>query len=260
MQTTTQCSSIARVNGIAVSGEHETLSPDELRGRTCTELLRQAAQSSGLLPADDTPGADGVISEQACAAIDALIERSVRVPAPSDEACRRHYDAHHGRYTTGEKVRLRHILFAVTPGVNVNALRSRAESVLIDVRAHAAGDDPFPEAARKNSNCPSGAHGGDLGWLTADEVAPEFARALFGRPDMGVLPLLVHSRFGLHVIEVLAREPGALQPFDTVRNAIEASLRQQSFATALRQYISLLAGQAVIEGVDLAAAGSPLVQ
>ena len=38
------------------------------------------------------------------------------------------------------------------------------------------------------------------------------------------------------------------------------ALRQQAFVTALRQCISLLAGQAVIEGVILDAADSPLVQ
>jgi hypothetical protein len=41
--------------------------------------------------------------------------------------------------------------------------------------------------------------------------APEFAREIFGKPEVGVLPRLVHSRFGLHVVEVLAREPG-LEP------------------------------------------------
>jgi peptidyl-prolyl cis-trans isomerase C len=70
----------------------------------------------------------------------------------------------------------------------------------------------------------------------------------------------VHSRFGLHVVEVLEREPGALQPFESVRGAVAMSLRQQTFVTALRQYLSLLAGAASIEGVELDAADTPLVQ
>jgi hypothetical protein len=60
---------------------------------------------------------------------------------------------------------------------------------------------------------------------------------------VGVLPRLVHSRFGLHVVEVLAREPGTQPDFEVVRSAVAQSLRQQSYATALRQYLSLLAGQ-----------------
>ena len=75
-----------------------------------------------------------------------------------------------------------------------------------------------------------------------------------------MLPRLVHSRFGLHVVEVLEREPGVAQSFEAVRGAVLMSLRQQAYVTALRQYLSLLAGAATIEGVDLDAADTPLVQ
>jgi peptidyl-prolyl cis-trans isomerase C len=38
------------------------------------------------------------------------------------------------------------------------------------------------------------------------------------------------------------------------------SLRQQTFVTALRLYLRLLAGKATVEGVELDAADTPLVQ
>jgi len=37
-------------------------------------------------------------------------------------------------------------------------------------------------------------------------------------------------------------------------------LRQQTFVTALRQYLCLLAGGAMVEGVELEAADTPLVR
>ena len=120
--------------------------------------------------------------------------------------------------------------------------------------------DRFAEAARKWSNCPSGEQGGDLGWLGNADCAPEFARELFGHVEVGVLARLVHSRFGLHVVEVLERDHGAAQPFDAVQGAVAQSLRQHAYVTALRQYLRLLAGQAALEGVDLEAADTPLVQ
>lgn len=250
-----------RINGVQVSSGTEALPPEELRQRACTELLRQTAQAVGLLDDDDRPAVDGVISEAAAAAIDLLIEQAVQVPDPSEEACRRHYAAHEARYRTGERVRVRHILFAVTPGVDVVALRNRAEGVLLDVRCHDGhADDVFAHAAEQFSNCPSGERGGDLDWLTADQCAPEFARELFGHIEVGVLPRLVHSRFGLHVVEVLERDPGIAQGLESVRGAVAGMLRQQSFVTALRQYLSVLAGDAVVEGIDLDRADSPLVQ
>ena len=251
----------ARINGVALHGPEETLPPDELRQRACTELLRQAAQAGGLLDTADAPSADGVVSEAAANAIEALLERELSVPEPSEEACRRYYAAHQGGYRTGERVRVRHILFAVTPGVDVAALRKHAEPIFLDVRCRdERGTDAFAEAARKWSNCPSGEQGGDLGWLGNTDCAPEFARELFGHVEVGVLPRLVHSRFGLHVVEVLERDPGMAQPFEAVQGAVAMALRQQSFVTALRQYLLLLAGAAAVEGVDLDAADTPLVQ
>jgi peptidyl-prolyl cis-trans isomerase C len=83
---------------------------------------------------------------------------------------------------------------------------------------------------------------------------------LFGKPEVGVLPRLVHSRFGLHVVEVLAREGGVAQAFEAVQGAVAMALRQQAWVTALRQCLQVLAGQAVVEGIELDAADTPLVQ
>jgi peptidyl-prolyl cis-trans isomerase C len=255
---------LPRINGVPLLQRGEVLTDDECRRRACTELLRQAAIDAGLLAADDPAPAQGATSAAASTAIEALLDRELVLPEPSDEACRRHHAAHAARYAVGERVQLRHVLFAVTPGVDVNALRQRAEACLIDLRARdshdAADSERFARVAAETSNCPSGADGGALGWLEAADCAPEFAREVFGRSEVGVLPRLVASRFGLHVVEVLAREPGSAPPFEAVRSAVAQSLRQQAFATALRQYLSLLAGRARVEGIELDAAATPLVQ
>lgn len=249
------------INGITICADGEVLVPDELRQRACTELLRQAAQHAGLLDAGDVPSTDGVISEAAAAAIEALLEQELNLPEPSEEACRRHFAAHQASYNTGERVQARHILFAVTPGIKVVALRQRAEGAMLDVRCFdGKASELFAERARTLSNCPTGAQGGNLGWLGREDCAPEFARELFGSKEIGVLPRLVHTRFGLHVVEVLGREPGFERSFESVRGAVVMALRRQVFVAALRQYLQLLAGGAVVEGVNLDAAETPLVQ
>ena len=252
---------VARINCVPLNSPGESLSDDELRQRACTELLRQAAQHNGLLAADDTPTADGVISEAAAAAIETLLESRLDVPEPSEEACQRHYSANLGSFSPGEKIHARHILFAVTQGVDVVALRKRAEATLLDVRCHDENNtEVFANVARELSNCPTAMQGGDLGWITRNDCAPEFAMELFGHAEVGVLPRLVHSRFGLHVVEVLQREPGAVQPFESVRGAVAMSLRQKTYVTALRQYLRVLAGQASVDGVGLEAIDTSLLQ
>lgn len=254
-------SPIAQVNGVALHAAHETLDPAELRQRACTELLRQAAQRDGLLALDDEVPVEGAMTEAASDAIEQWLERNLNVPEPTDDACRRHYAAHARKYRQGERVHMRHVLFAVTPGVDVAALRSRAETCLLDVRCHdGTGGEGFSKAARELSNCPSGAQGGDLGWVTADECAPELKREIFGQVEIGVLARLVHSRFGLHVVEVLARDPGAQLPYEAVQGAVHHALRQQAWMTALKQCMQLLAAAATLQGVTLEEAESPLVQ
>lgn len=255
----------ALVNDVALNTADAPVTDDELRQRACTELLRQAAQHEGVLDADDAPSPDGVISEAAANAIETLLERKIVLPPPSETACKRHFEANKAKYAIGEKVHLRHILFAVTQGIDVVALRNRAEHAMLDVRcykdtAEGAVEDRFAQRAGELSNCPSGAQGGDLGWLEDKDCAPEFAREIFGHNEVGVLPRLVHSRFGLHVVEVVERTPGNEPEFDAVKGAVAMSLQQNAYITALRQYIQILAGESHIEGVDIDAADSPLVQ
>jgi len=239
---------VASVNGIALHGADEAMTQDVLRQRACTELLRQEATRLGLPDAADS------------AAIEALLEQAVDIPEPSPEACRRYFEANPGRFAAGERLRLRHILFAVTQGVDVNALRLRAEALLLELRCADPHGDSFATAARRWSNCPTGADGGHLGWVTRDECAAEFAREVFGQQTIGIIPRLVHSRFGFHVIEVCAREAGVQPRFEDVGRAVAAVLRQQAWARCLRQYLQVLAGRADLRGVDLQGVDNPLVQ
>lgn len=251
----------ATVDGVPLADADETLTAQQLRSRASVELLRQAAIRAGLLPDDDPAPVRGVVSEAAAVAIEQLLERELVRPEADEATCQRYHTANPKRFAVGERIRVRHVLFAVTPGVDVDALRKRAEDCLLDLRARRHGEaDRFIEAAARLSNCPSGQDGGALGWLTAADCAPEFASEVFGHPEVGVLPRLVRSRFGFHVVEVLERDAGTVPPYEAVRAAVRQALERHAYATALRQYVEVLAGQAHVDGVDLDAASSQLVQ
>lgn len=254
---------IASINGIHLHDAGEVLGEQTLRERACTELLRQQAVSAGLLPRFtglNAPEPDDDMRR----AIEALLEAEVHSPEPGLEECRRHYEAHKPRFVVGQALHVRHILFAVTPGVPVNALAQRAEAALLELSRQGVSIDRFAQLATELSNCPSSAQGGDLGWITPQDCAPELAKALFLQNDaiqaLGLHPRLVHSRFGLHIVDVLEREAGRLPEFAELQAQIGARLALQSQATALRQYMQLLVGQADVEGVELEGADTPLVQ
>ena len=75
----------------------------------------------------------------------------------------------------------------------------------------------------------------------------------------GLLRELVKTRYGFHIMAVDRRVPGAKLRFDVVRDDIAERLHAMVEEKA-RQYISVRAGQADIQGAELNATPIPLVQ
>jgi peptidyl-prolyl cis-trans isomerase C len=228
------------------------------RALAVRELMLQRAGELGMLEAG-APRERVAFASRADedAVISALIDEEVRVPRPNEEECRRYFDAHREHFTSGDLVEVRHILFAVTRGTPVTALRALAERTLAELKADPA---QFAERARELSNCPSGAQGGNLGQFERGGMVPEFERAVFGTSATGVLPQLVATRYGFHIVDVVRRVSGKVLPFEHVRSRIAELLAARTEARALSQYMRMLAGGARVTGVELDAAVSPLVQ
>jgi len=233
------------VNGVVIDAAGSDSPQAALR-----ELLRQHAVAAGFAAANAS-------GDDADAAIERLLETEVATPEPGDEECRRYYDAHPAEFASGELAFARHILFQVTPGAPVPAIRAKAELTLAEL---ARDSSKFEQLARELSNCPSGQQGGNLGQLGRGETVPEFEQALFNGAYTGIYPQLVKTRFGFHVLAVDRREPGRRIPFDAAREKIAQRLRERVMQRALQQYVSVLAGQAEVHGVDLGAVSTPLVR
>lgn len=209
--------------------ESRPQSLDEVRA-----LLLRRASELGL-----APGPEDEVLER-------LLDLEVKTPEPTEEECRRYYERNTARFSSGDLAEASHILFAITPRVPPGALRAKAA----EVHALAARDPSrFADLAAQYSNCSSAAQGGSLGQIGRGDTVPEFEAALFGDTRLGVLPDLVTTRHGFHVVLVARRIAGRTVPFEEARAAIEAFLRERSTERALAQYLQVLA-----EGA------SPLVQ
>jgi peptidyl-prolyl cis-trans isomerase C len=235
------------VNGVEVAvGTNRS---DEIAA--ARELFRQRAIAVGLL---DRAATEATRIDEA---IEELLAREVITPAPTEEECRRYYEGHLREFQSGDLVHARHILFQVTPSVRVPELRARAEQTLNDLLGE---PDRFDAVARELSNCPSGQHGGNLGQIGRGDTVPEFEKALFRLGASGILREIVKTRYGFHIVAVDQHIPGKTLPFEMVREDIARKFSASVEERALRQYVSILAGQADIAGVDLQGAETPLVQ
>lgn len=197
---------------------------------------------------DAAPAADAAREDEI---IGVLLARHAPAPLADDAACLRYYQSNPQRFMVGELVEADHILFQVTPGVNLDMLRAHAGAVLADLLA-----DPsqFAEVARRQSNCPSAAVGGNLGQLGRGDTVPEFEKAVFALPAGGLLPQVLQTRHGLHIVRVTRRVEGRLLPFEQVRDEIASALSALSRDTAWRQYAKLLVERADVRGIDLGGA------
>lgn len=235
------------VNDVAVAVDPEVTN----EWAAARELLRQRAVACELL---ENQATDETVIEQA---IEALLAREVVTPEPTEEECRRYYDGHPQEFRSGDLVHARHILFQVTPSVPVPEIRARAEQALKELLHE---PERFEAMAREMSNCPSGQQGGNLGQLGRGDTVPEFDKALFKFSPNGILGEVIRTRYGFHIVAIDRRILGAKLPFDAVRARIAERLKTAVEAKALRQYVSMLASDADVQGADLAASDSPLVQ
>ncbi|VVE89071.1 peptidylprolyl isomerase [Pandoraea bronchicola] len=212
------------------------------RALVSRELLRQRARDLRLLvDADDEMNAsdDDIV--------DALFTRDVQVRRPTEAECRAYFHEHAGQFRVGDKVQASHILFALSAGVPLSSTLGRAQSALDAVLAEPAS---FESVARTMSDCPSGRAGGSLGMLARGSGAPEFELVLFCGDRLGVLPRLVNTRYGFHVVRIERRVKGRMPPFERVAERIAAQLYEQARARALRHYVALLAGAAEISDAN----------
>lgn len=182
--------------------------------------------------------------------LEALLQQDLGVPEPDEQACRRYHAQHADEFREGAWVMASHILFALTPGTPIDALRTQAESALHQLRHEPAR---FGELARELSNCPSAQQGGELGRLQRGDCAGEFWQALMGCQAPGLLPRLVHSRFGLHIVRIDAIEHGQLPDYDDIAPRIAQRLREQALLRAMRLYLEDLEAQAGAGGGEPAA-------
>lgn len=194
------------------------------------------------------------------AAIRTLLASAITLPEPDEASSRRWYEGNRARFRSPEAWHALHILLAADPAdAQARAgARARAEVLRAEV---AAAPGRLAELAERHSDCPSREQGGDLGLVTAGSTVPEFEAALVTLRPGEVAPAVVESRYGFHVVRVLAHAPARDIPFELAQDRVAAHLREASWRRAVHQYLSILAGRAAIEGITLSgAATGPLVQ
>ncbi|MBS3928860.1 MAG: peptidylprolyl isomerase [Sphingomonadales bacterium] len=212
------------------------------------QLLVDEAERLGLEP----DSGEGPELTREDALIDALLAREIQTPKADEETCRRFFDHHPERFTTPLLVEAAHILIEADPADDfaLGLATGDARTLIRQLQAEPAR---FDELARTHSACPSREQGGNLGQVQAGQMVKPFQEALFALPSDTLCPDPVRTRFGVHVIRSGHRIEAKPLPFEAVRALIAEYLEEASYRRAVAQYIAILAEQAGVNGVELAA-------
>ncbi len=145
------------------------------------------------------------------------LRKGIVVPSREVE---RYYNDNIELFSTPEQVRASHILFK-TEGKNEADVRAAAEKVLQEAKA---GKD-FAELAKKYSEDDSNAKlGGDLDYFSRGRMVPAFEDAVFGAEQTGLLPDLVKTPYGFHIVKIADKKAGTTRAFDEVKTQIQDQL------------------------------------
>ncbi len=174
------------------------------------ELFRRLAVDRGLVPAE----AGG---RRAAAALLA----SAEMEAVDDERVADYYRRHREEFELPERVRLRQILVED---------REKAEGALAQLAAGAA----FADVARRFSEEPGAARGGDQGVLSREDLPPAFAERIFALAP-GESSDIIAADYGYHIFQVTDRRPAELVTLAEAAPEIRERLARERSQSAVEE-------------------------
>ncbi len=185
-------------------------------------------------------------SLQRSLAIQELVKKNVldSITITPDEE-KKFYDENTSLFQKPERVHARHILISTKDAktdAEKAADKKKAEEVLAQLRKGA----DFAEMAKKYSDDPGAANGGDLGTFSRGQMVPEFEKAAFSL-KVNQISDVVETQFGYHIIQVLEKFPAGTASFDEVKSQINAYLLQQKQGSAVQDYVAKLKKDAQIK-------------
>lgn len=212
-------------------------------------LLREASRR-GCAPVRETDEAGKPLVDDE-ALIRSLLDDVAGTAVPSEEECRRTYDAQAFRFRTPTLYEASHILIEPEGAGDDDAwaaAEQQARTIIAEV-----GDEraTFAEAAREFSGCPSAQQEGSLGQLRRGDLVAEVQTHIERTPVGTVNREPVRSRHGWHVIRLDRIIEGRTLPFEVVKPKIADLLEARAWTVAAMRLVQELADEAEIEGIAL---------
>lgn len=177
-----------------------------------------------------------------------LLEQQIasQIKDVTDDEALKYYQDHGEELMQPEQIRVHHILFKVSETADpekVKAVEAKAQRVLDRIKK---GED-FETLARQYSEDPASAlRGGNIGFFSRGDMIKNFEDAAFAL-KVGQVSDLVRTQLGFHIIRLDERKSSQKMPFEEVKLAIKARLKQEQSNALFQQYVAALKSKAEIK-------------
>ncbi|MDP1823995.1 MAG: peptidylprolyl isomerase [Archangium sp.] len=144
------------------------------------------------------------------------------------------------------EVHARHLLVQVAPKATPEQIEvARLKANLLMEEARKPGTD-FAMLAKKKSEGPSAADGGDLGFFKRGVMVAEFEKAAFTLP-VGGISEPIRTKFGWHVLKVEERKSLSAPPLEEVKEQLRDKMLRGQLEKYTEQYVQELRAAAVVD-------------
>ena len=175
-----------------------------------------------------------------------VIDREVFAKIEVPEAdVKSYYEAHRSELLQPERARVRQIFIALRRDMS-DADRSAARARIDAIKARLDAGEGFAALAVELSEHRSAASGGDLGWLSKDEVAGPFQLVAFTAP-IGKVSDVVATDYGYLLLEVMERQDARPMTLEEARPQIVAMRQDERVPQAVQDYLAGLRSKAKVE-------------
>jgi len=179
-------------------------------------------------------------------AIQKLIEQeAVSNLKISDKDAKDYYDGHMDLFKQPAKIQASHILVKVEPGVD-ESVKAEALKKIKKIQKELRENGDFAELAKKYSDCPSGAKGGDLGYFGRGQMVKPFEEMAFSLKK-GEISGITETKFGYHLIKAGDRKPEVIADYKDVKEKLVQYLKQMKTGEEVKKYIEGLEENSKIE-------------
>lgn len=141
----------------------------------------------------------------------------------TSEDVERYYRLNPKRHTTGEKVRLRHILLTLPEGSPPEREKELVAKAL-EIRKRVMAGEDFSKLAQMYSEGAGASEGGDIGWTGRGSLLKEIDEVSFNKLSVGEISQPIRTGLGVHLIKLEGRDGGRLLPLSEVAAKIKDEL------------------------------------